>query len=139
MPDIADHEPTDVETFEDRAAQGRFYAVLASGDIPVGFLIWTPKDGFAYIEEVSVHPDHAGHRLAARMIDRLAEDARVRFPAITLATFRDVPWNAPYYADLGFTEVALETLGPDHEESWRMQIEAGLDMSRRLFMIRPLP
>ncbi len=101
MTDVADHEPTPASIFEDRARDGLLYVALLA-DTVAGFLIWSPMDGQAYIEEVSVDPAHAGHKLAARMIDRLDEDIRGRHPAITLTTFRHVPWNGPYYATLGF-------------------------------------
>ncbi len=138
MGDIADGEPTPTPILEDRADAGRLYVALDEAGAPVGFLIWSPKDGRAYVEEVSVHPDHAGHRLAARMIDRLADDVRGRHAALTLATFRDVAWNAPYYASLGFGELSREQVGPQHQSTWRQQAENGLDMSRRLFMVRPV-
>lgn len=138
MDDIADGDPTPADILEDRARGGRLYVALDDTATAAGFLIWSPKDGRAYIEEVSVHPEHAGHRLASRLIDRLGEDARGRFPALTLATFRDVPWNAPYYAKLGFVELPRSEAGPAHEDSWRRQAENGLDMTRRLFMIRAL-
>lgn len=138
MDDIADGEPTPAEILRDRVQSGRLYVALDGAATVAGFLIWSPKDGRAYIEEVSVHPDHAGRKLAARLIDRLAEDARDRYPALTLATFRDVPWNAPYYARLGFSQMPRSEAGPEHQESWHRQTENGLDMSRRLFMIRKL-
>lgn len=137
MDNVADGEVTPLSILEERARRGRLYVALAPSGEVAGFLIWSPKDGRAYIEEVSVHPDHAGHRLAARLIDRLAEDVCGKHPALSLTTFRDVPWNAPYYATLGFRELAYEDAGPQHEESWRHQAEH-LDMSRRLFMTRPL-
>ena len=138
MDDVAEGETTPFSILEERAARGRLHVALVDGDVPVGFSIWSPKDGLAYIEEVSVHPDHAGHRLAARLIDRLAGDVRGEHAAISLATFRDVPWNAPYYARLGFEEMPRDRVGPDHALSWKHQAENGLDMSRRLFMIRLL-
>lgn len=138
MNDVADHDGTEAEFLDECAQEGRLYVALTELGERVGFLIWSPKDGCAYIEEVSVRPDHAGHKLAARLLDRLADDVRGRYPALTLATFRDVPWNAPYYASLGFAEIPREKLGPDHDETWREQIEYGLDMSRRLFMTRPI-
>jgi ribosomal protein S18 acetylase RimI-like enzyme len=131
MADIADNDPTPAPILQDRAQAGRLYVAVTGEGAPVGFLIWSPKDGQAYIEEVTVDVAHAGHRLAARMIDRLAED-----PAITLTTFRDVPWNAPYYAKLGFTEFPYDQAGPEHALSWQHQAEDGLDMARRLFMSR---
>jgi ribosomal protein S18 acetylase RimI-like enzyme len=138
MADIADDDPTPESILEDRAHSGRLYVALDADGVPAGFLIWSPKDGRAYIEEVSVHPEHAGHRLAALMIDRLSRDVGGTLPAITLTTFRDVAWNAPYYARLGFAEMPRAEAGPQHAESWRHQAEEGLDMSRRLFMIRKL-
>ena len=135
MADIADNEPTPASIFEDRAQKGALYIALTANTV-AGFLIWSPKDGHAYIEEVSVHPDHAGHRLAARLIDQLEVDVRGRMPALTLATFRDVPWNAPYYGKLGFKELPFASVGPDHRANWKHQSEAGLDMSKRLFMTR---
>lgn len=137
MDDIAEGEPTPADILEDRAQGGRLYVALDEAATAAGFLIWSAKDGQAYIEEVSVHPEHAGHRLASRLIDRLGEEVRSRFAALTLATFRDVPWNAPYYAKLGFVELPRSEAGPEHQESWRRQAENGLDMTRRLFMIRP--
>lgn len=138
MDDIADSDPTPATILEERAAAGRLYVALGGNGRVAGFLIWSPKDGCAYIEEVSVHPAHAGHRLATRLIDALAGDAQGRFQALTLATFRDVAWNAPYYARLGFEELPHEHVGAEHAVSWRRQAEHGLDMTRRLFMIRAL-
>lgn len=136
MHDIADAEPTPVPILEDRASAGRLLLALAADRNPVGFLIWSPKDDRAYIEEVAVHIDHAGHRLAARMIDALAQDVRGRFAFLTLTTFRDIPWNAPYYLRLGFSEMPRSQAGPEHELGWQHQAEDGLDMTRRLFMFR---
>lgn len=138
MADVARGEPTPTTILEDRARSSQLYIAVARDRGLAGFLIWSPKDGRAYIEEVSVHPDHAGHRLAARMIDRLAAHVRGKLAALSLATFRDVPWNAPYYAKLGFVELPREGAGPAHEQSWRRQAEDGLDMTRRLFMTRAL-
>ena len=61
-----------------------------------------------------------------------------RVPAVTLSTFRDVPWNAPYYAKLGFQALADEALAPDLRAIRTHEAEAGLDISRRLCMILPI-
>lgn len=82
----------------------RLWVAAAPGDRPVGFAAYAVLDGQTWLGEVSVHPEHAGLRLGAALI-RAAE----RFYGgrgerrITLTTFRDVPWNAPYYARLGFS------------------------------------
>ena len=134
---IADGDPTPATILEDRAQNHRLIVARDDNGRTAGFLIWSPKDGKAYIEEVAVDPDHAGHKLASKMIDRLCGDVAEQFGLISLATFRDVPWNAPYYARLGFVEHDRATLGPEHEASWQAQSEY-LDMSRRLFMTREI-
>lgn len=137
MAAIADADPTPETILEDRAAAGRLYVALDAENDLAGFLIWSEKDGRAYIEEVSVHQKHAGHRLGARLIDALAADVRGDIKMLSLATFRDVAWNAPYYAKLGFVELSRAEAGPEHEANWQRQAEYGLDMNTRLFMTRP--
>jgi hypothetical protein len=39
--------------------------------------------------------------------------ARSGYSAVTLTTFRDVSWNLPFYARLGFEEVARAGLRPE--------------------------
>ena len=136
MGDVADHDPTDASYLEECANDGRLLVALAPAGEVAGFLIWSYMDGNAYVEEVAVHPRHAGHRLAARLIDALADAVRGSARAITLATFREVPWNAPYYAKLGFEELSRSAVGREHIQAWQEQADMGLDMSKRLFMIR---
>jgi hypothetical protein len=40
-------------------------------------------------------------------VNAVSDWARYRgLPAVTLTTFRDVPWNGPFYAKLGFRELS---------------------------------
>jgi hypothetical protein len=48
-----------------------------------------------------------------------------RFHAITLTTFRDVPWNGPFYGSLGF--VVTETLTPQLTRIRQDERERGID------------
>jgi hypothetical protein len=58
---------------------------------------------------------------------------------VTLRTFADVPWNAPFYARLGFVPVA-EPLPPLLRLVRDREIEAGIDRGgSRLAMVRTLP
>ena len=135
MAEIAEHEPTAAEELELYAAGRRLLVARDATNRIAAFLVWSPKDGKAYIEEVASDPSDAGRGLGALLIGRLQDEVQGRYTHITLATFRDVPWNAPYYARLGFVECAVQSLGSDHEAAWQDQAEL-LDMSRRLFMAR---
>jgi GNAT superfamily N-acetyltransferase len=89
--------------------------VLVAGDPPVGLCRVDrigPGDTGLHLEQLSVHPDH-GRRGIGRALLRAAvawaRDARA--DALTLVTYREVPWNGPFYASEGFVE-----LGP--AEPW---------------------
>ena len=76
---------------------------VSGQDIPFGFIVVDLIDGRAHIEQVSVHPDHARGgvgRMLINHVDRWAAGQGI--DALTLATFRTVPWNGPYYERLGF-------------------------------------
>ncbi|MGH3991445.1 MAG: GNAT family N-acetyltransferase [Pseudonocardiaceae bacterium] len=71
-------------------------------------------DGCAHVEQVSVASAFARRGLGAALIEHLAAAARAEGrPALTLTTFRDVPWNAPYFERLGFVVVEPGEQGPE--------------------------
>jgi GNAT superfamily N-acetyltransferase len=111
MPEIAADEPPSVAELEAFRAQGRVSVAVDGSDRPVAYLVSSVVDGCAHIDQVSVAPSHARRGLGAALIEHLAANARAEGrPALTLTTFRDVPWNAPYYERLGFAIV-----GPDDQ------------------------
>ncbi len=114
MPEIAAHDPPSVAELESFVSRGRAWVAVDSSDRPVAYLLSAVLDGCAHIEQVSVAPEYARRGLGARLIDRLEVDAAASHqPALTLTTFRDVPWNAPYYARLGFVVLAVSEQGPE--------------------------
>lgn len=104
MPEVADSDPTPIPALDAYATAGRSWV----GEIActVAFVLVEDVDDAVHIEQVSVDPAHAGRRLGARLVEHVDDVARARGrEALTLTTFRDVPWNGPYYARLGFAEV----------------------------------
>ena len=80
--------------------------VLVAGDPPVGLCRIDALAGGAHLEQLSVHPDHAGHGIGRALLRAACDWAReAGYSDLTLATYRDVPWNAPFYASEGFVEV----------------------------------
>lgn len=138
------HAPVSVlcETTSDgefRAAQraGRLWVAL-NGDTPVGFSqaeVLSSRE--AHLKEIDVHPTHGRRGLGTRLVAAVCEwAARAGYRAVTLTTFRDVPWNMPFYASLGFEvvpvcELAGELLNVVEDETRR-----GLDPLRRVVMRR---
>jgi GNAT superfamily N-acetyltransferase len=60
----------------------------------------------AHLEQLSVHPDHAGRGIGRALLRAgCAWAAGHGYAEITLATYRDVPWNGPFYVSEGFVEI----------------------------------
>ncbi len=90
-------------TCDEPRQRGDLTLVAALGGTIAGFLLARPQDGQVFVRELDVHPDHAGRRLGARLLDGAGKWAARRGATwLTLTTFATVPWNAPYYARLGF-------------------------------------
>jgi GNAT superfamily N-acetyltransferase len=138
MPEIAADDTGTPSGLEEYRAAGRAW-VAADRDGPIAYLLAAEVDGCLHVEQVSVDPAHSGREIGATLIDHLAEVARAAGrPALTLTTFRDIPWNAPYYARIGFAELP--------EAEWGPQIRALVEHERtaipghhpRVAMIRRL-
>jgi GNAT superfamily N-acetyltransferase len=139
-PALAAGEPTAAEEFRAAATEDMLAVAVDHDDRPAGFLLAAELDDCLYVQELDVHPDHAGHRLAARLFEAADAMARLRhLRALTLTTFRQVPWNAPYYTRLGFAPMTDAEIGPDLRMVIERQRAAGLDMANRVAMRRVSP
>ncbi|MGP3988310.1 GNAT family N-acetyltransferase [Streptomyces sp. 3N207] len=138
MDEIADDEPPSTECLREFAeAGGLWVATDATDGPPVAYVLTEPVDGCLHIEQLSVHPDRARRGIGRALLDHLtARAAADRMPALTLTTFTDVPWNAPYYARLGFRTLAAHELGPELREIRVRETKAGLDRWPRVCMRR---
>ena len=131
---LADDEPTDAATLAQRVAAGGLLVAEQDGEV-VAFVMFREVEGCGYIEQIDVLPSHERRGIGARLIEAVAEVARGRgWPALTLSTFKDVPFNAPYYRRLGFADV--EALTPGMAEIRAEHEARGLDESARVFMRR---
>jgi GNAT superfamily N-acetyltransferase len=113
MPDVAADEPPSIAQLEGfRLAKSGQVAVDES-DVPVAYVLTSIVDGCAHIDQLSVLPSHRGRGIGAALIDHVATAAKAEGrPAVTLTTFRDVPWNAPHYRRLGFDVTEEAERGP---------------------------
>lgn len=59
-------------------------------------------------------------------------------PALTLVTFRGVPWNAPHYERLGFRELAAAEITPGLAALAAAAAQGSRDRSVRVCMRRDI-
>ncbi|WP_332764062.1 GNAT family N-acetyltransferase [Phenylobacterium sp.] len=131
---LTDDDPTDAETLAERVGEGGLL-VACDGEVPIAFVMFREVEGCGYIEQVDVLPSHERRGIGARLIEAVADLAPERgWAALTLSTFKDVPFNAPYYRRLGFEDV--ESLTPGMAEIRAEHEARGLDESTRVFMRR---
>jgi len=122
----------------DRELEPGFLLVAAVAGEVVGFAHVTDQDGHAHLEQLSVLPEHGRRGIGSALVQAAMEEARwAGYDDMSLCTYRDVPFNGPFYARLGFAEV--ERLEAYQQRLHEHEIALGLDangvrvvMSRRL-------
>ena len=139
MPEIADDDPPSLAELTRYQQAGRAWVIAGPDDRPVAYLLVDPVDGNLHIEQVSVHAGWAHRGLGRALIEHAAEVAKANGqPALTLTTFTDVPWNAPYYERLGFHSLPEPELTPGLRTIRRHEAGLGLDRWPRTCMRRDL-
>jgi len=138
IPDMAAiPESIPASVLADGIARG-LLLVSADDNGPVGFALCRPQGKTLYLDQISVDPAHGRKGLGRHLIMHvlaLAEEHKCT--SVTLSTFRDIPWNGPFYLGLGFREIPRKKL-----TNWMLDIEAAqaesLDVTQRYFMQRPV-
>jgi len=106
------------------------------GEAMAGFLVAQPFSRELHIWEMDVAPAFQRRGIGAGLVRAAQIDARnTGFKAITLTTFRDLAWNAPFYARLGFEEVTALDAHPRLAGELANEVDDGLPADRRCAMI----
>jgi len=137
-PDISPALVSPAPSGLDRELQPGFVLVAADDQRPVGFVHVVDLDGHAHLEQLSVLPAQGRRGIGGALVAAALEEARwAGYDEMSLCTYRDVPWNGPFYARLGFEPV--EHLAAHQQRLRDHEVELGLDadgvrvvMSRRL-------
>ncbi|MFE1290191.1 GNAT family N-acetyltransferase [Streptomyces sp. NPDC058751] len=139
MPEIADDEPLPLGQLTRCQEAGLAWVAVDDTDFPVAYLIAERVDGNLHVEQVSVHPGSARRGVGRLLLDRLADQATSQgAAALTLTTFTEVPWNAPYYARCGFRLLDDDQLTPGLRRIREREAAHGLDRWSRCCMLRTL-
>ena len=138
-PESVLREVTSRWEFEEALRGSRLW-VATCNDRPVGFAqVKLLEPMAAHLEEIDVHPDHGRQGHGTRLVEAVcAWAAGAGYLAVTLTTFRDVPFNGPFYARLGFVPIDGTDLPPALARVIEDETRRGLDPERRVAMRRLL-
>jgi ribosomal protein S18 acetylase RimI-like enzyme len=124
----------------DLIEQGTNWAATTDDDYPVGFLSAEIVEGELHIWEISVDHLHQGFGIGRRLIQYAIDAASSRgLEAVTLTTFRTIPWNCPFYERLGFRVLEEVELTPRLKDVLADEDEHGLRRDMRCAMSLALP
>jgi GNAT superfamily N-acetyltransferase len=118
--------------------RARAWRVLVAGRPVTGFAVLERVDGDVHLEQLSVHPSGMRRGTGAALLEATVSTARgAGARRVTLLTYADVPWNAPWYARHGWQ--VTDDLGPELRALAAHEEETGLTRhGRRVAMARPV-
>lgn len=134
-PQIADDGFENVEQLRAVLRGGSVFVAADENDFPVGFALARPLADYLHLRELAVDPAHGRKglgRALVRAVIAAAMDGGVR--GVSLATFRKVPFNRPFYESLGFRELPVADAPPFLAEAFWAEIPHGIDPDERLIM-----
>lgn len=119
---IAEDDNTSVEIHRHAAEIGLSWVAVDEDDRPVAFLVAEDERPDLHIEEIAVRHDRQKQGLGRALIEQAIGTARAKgYRAVTLTTFREVPWNAPFYRKLGFETLEAAQLNARLVEALRSE------------------
>lgn len=103
IPDHIRSESVPLEVLLEAVQNGLLWVALNGEGKPVGYTLVQLVEDAALLAQMDVHPGHMRRGIGSALIGQAVEHLRLfKKPALYLTTFTHVPWNAPFYAKLGF-------------------------------------
>lgn len=129
---------TSAEDFRAYMQAGRLW-VAEEDARPVGFITVSIIGDHAHIDEVDVLPDYGRRGFGKALIDTVCQwTAAQGLSSVTLSTQANVPWNAPYYAKLGFEIMPPDQWTAPYLALRQHEADLGFPLDDRVLMIRRL-
>lgn len=137
LTDAAFDQVQSSEDLDEAQQMGRLWVAVSPGGDCVGFALMIDVGGAAHLEELDVLPEHGRRGLGSRLLEAVCDWAReAGYPKVTLSTFRDIPWNAPFYSRRGFHIVDPGDVSEPHVQLVRAEKKRGLRIDLRVIMER---
>ncbi len=138
-PQIATAPPTALDAYHELMLGREALAAVDPDDSPIGVALCERLGATWWLCELSVRRAHGRRGIGAALLEAAIALGRARgCVQAGLSTFRDVPFNAPFYVRHGFAEVAVEAAEPALRARFAAEIPPGTDAAERVLMLRRL-
>lgn len=136
IPESLYQQSNSIDTFAMAQKAGRLWVASRDGFEVIGFALVLDIAGYAHLDELDVLPQHGGQGIGSALLAAVCAWAKTEgYAAVTLRTFRDVPWNAPFYRRRGFRVVDGATLSAEHAALEVSEQQRGLRSELRVTMV----
>jgi len=94
-------------------------AVLESGGVIAGLVLWNEDEGAFYISRLSVHPERRGQGMARALMEEAEREARRQgFSRMTLGVRLELEENRRFFRSCGFVDASLRSHEGFSEPTW---------------------
>jgi predicted N-acetyltransferase YhbS len=132
---LVDADPLPLDMLQEQFQAGRIWVALDLHQKVVGYAIACEVEDTLYLQQIDVAPEHGRRGIGSALVTTVCDRAKEQgYAIVSLSTFRDVPWNAPFYAKLGFRPVDETELTPGFQQIRLKELAAGLPISDRVIM-----
>ncbi len=132
---LVDTDPLPLEFVRQRSQAGHVWVAVDRRGVVVGCAIAREVDDTLYLEEIDVAPAQGRRGIGTALVKMVCAAATQQgYAIVSLSTFRDIPWNAPFYSKLGFCPLGEADLSTGFQEIRRNEVTAGFPISDRVIM-----
>ncbi len=113
----------------------RLWIAESSNGMLIGFALVAIRGESAHIDELNVLPEYGRNGVGSALVRAVCIWAAcARLPSVTVSTFKDIPWNAPFYEHLGFHTIDPKHLPPVYAALVHSEQRRGLHQAPRVVM-----
>ncbi|WP_181243698.1 GNAT family N-acetyltransferase [Chamaesiphon polymorphus] len=132
---LVNDEPLSLDFVRQQYQAKRVWVAVDCHEIVVGYAIAREVDETLYLQQIDVEPEHGRRGIGSALIKTVCNWAKQQgYSIVSLSTFRDLPWNAPFYSKMGFCPVDEAELTTGFQQIRLKESEAGLPISDRVIM-----
>jgi GNAT superfamily N-acetyltransferase len=134
---LIDDAPLPLDFVTQQFQAGLVWVSVDGGDTVVGYAVAREVENTLYLQQIDVLPAHGRKGIGTALVTAVCDRAKQQgYKIVSLSTFRTLPWNAPFYAKLGFCPVDAAELTTGFQQIRLKELEAGLPIVDRVIMYR---